>query len=129
MGGHPSGIFANRPRVHVLVVDDDQAIRTSVAEILRDAGYTTAEAEDGLAALELMRVTDVGVLVTDVEMPRLDGLGLLNALDDPPPVVLMSAQPRVVDARGVRAVFSYLQKPVKPLVLLDAVVRAGPWPG
>ncbi|MHB8680878.1 MAG: response regulator [Acidimicrobiales bacterium] len=111
--------------VDVLVVDDDDAVRSSVADILRLAGYTTAEAEDGLVALEILRSTKVGVLVLDIRMPRLDGFGVLDALADPPPVILMSAYSREDDPRGATAsVFWYLKKPLQPRTLLEAVQKA-----
>lgn len=111
--------------VDVLVVEDDAGIRTSFAAILRGAGYKVAEAEDGLVALEQLRSRRVGAVVLDVLMPGLDGLDLLDKLDDPPPVVLVTAHdydPEVMARRS--KVSLYLQKPVPPANLLEAVAQA-----
>jgi CheY-like chemotaxis protein len=109
--------------VDVLVVDDDEDVRTSVAEILRRADHTVAEAENGAVALTCLEDMDVAVLVVDVRMPRLDGLSLLQTLDDPPPTVLISAYFVDDDVRqrlGPK-VAAYLRKPFRPEHLLAAV--------
>ncbi|MHB8439510.1 MAG: response regulator, partial [Acidimicrobiales bacterium] len=53
----------------VLVVDDHEAIRTSVAELLRSAGYEVMEAENGARALELLGEHTFGAMVLDLRMP------------------------------------------------------------
>ncbi|MHB8328537.1 MAG: response regulator [Acidimicrobiales bacterium] len=113
------------PAVDVLVVDDDESIRTSFAEIISSNGYSTMEAEDGVVALELLSILDIGVVVLDVRMPRLDGLSLLEMIDDPPPVVLVTAASFEESGRGgVSKILWYLQKPVDPAHLLDAIASA-----
>ena len=63
----------------LLVVDDNIVIRTLVVRGLRDAGFKEVhEAEDGLAAKEFLSGHSVDVVITDVMMPRLDGLGLIR---------------------------------------------------
>ena len=64
----------------VLVADDNRVVRRLVSARLRDAGYRVAEASDGVAALAEFEREPVPVVVTDLNMPRLDGLGLLAAL-------------------------------------------------
>jgi CheY-like chemotaxis protein len=108
----------------VLVVDDNDAVRGSFAEVLRTAGYEVKEAEDGFAALEWLRSTDMGAIFLDVYMPGLGGLELLDVLDDPPPVALLTEHeydPEVISRRSKVAMF--LQKPVPPAVLLAAAAR------
>ena len=61
----------------VLVVDDSALVRSFVAAHLRRAGYVVLEAKDGAEALELFKSQPVQVVITDVGMPRLGGLGLL----------------------------------------------------
>jgi CheY-like chemotaxis protein len=111
----------------VLVVDDEEAVRTSVAEILRGVGYEVIEADNGERALEMLGAhDDVAVVVLDVRMPRLDGIGVLDALDQPPAVILLSAHtvsPEVRD-RLAGKVVSFLEKPVAPRRLLDEVAMA-----
>ncbi|HZU79295.1 MAG TPA: response regulator [Acidimicrobiales bacterium] len=110
----------------VAVADDDLGVRTTVAEILRADGYEVLEAEDGLVALAVLREHDVAVLILDIRMPHLDGIGVLDALEAPPAVLVVSAF--TVDvatrARIGAKVFRFLRKPVAPLVLLQAVAEA-----
>src|SRR5579884_358730 len=112
--------------VVVAVADDDLGVRTTVAEILRADGYEVLEAEDGLVALAVLREHDVAVLILDIRMPHLDGIGVLDALEAPPAVLVVSAF--TVDvatrARIGAKVFRFLRKPVAPLVLLQAVAEA-----
>jgi CheY-like chemotaxis protein len=110
--------------VDVLVVDDDEAVRSSLAEILRWNGMSTAEAVDGLDALAHLETSQVGVVVLDVRMPRLGGLQLLDRLDDPPPVVLVTGELRdeEINARESK-IASFLKKPVAPLELVATVGR------
>ncbi len=110
----------------VLVVDDEEPIRTSVAEILRAAGYSVVEAEDGQAALELLKSGSVSVILVDIRMPRRTGIEVLQALDSPPQVILMSAfRFEGADKQSVgHKVFSHLMKPVAPRQLLDEVGAA-----
>jgi CheY-like chemotaxis protein len=110
----------------VLVVDDEEPIRTSVAEILRSAGYSVAVAVDGQDALEQLESGSVSVLLLDIRMPRRTGIEVLQALDSPPNVILMSAYRfEGEDKRSVgHKVFSHLMKPVAPRQLLDEVKAA-----
>ena len=66
---------------HILVVDDDQAIRESLRLLLEAEGYQVAEASNGVAALDILHtsVTPLVVLL-DLRMPRLDGEGVLRAV-------------------------------------------------
>lgn len=65
----------------VLIVDDDEGIRETIRFALEDAGYTIAEASDGLAALKQLRAgRDRMVVLLDLMMPGLDGAGLLGAV-------------------------------------------------
>lgn len=67
--------------MRVLVVDDDTAIRETIRFALEDAGYSVAEAVDGLAALKQLRAgSDRMVVLLDLMMPGLDGAGILGAV-------------------------------------------------
>jgi DNA-binding NtrC family response regulator len=114
-----------RDGIDVLVVDDDEAVRTSSAAILRDARWHVEEASNGLVALEFLRAKPVGAVVLDLKMPVLDGFGLLDQLENPPAVVLVTAHlydPEVIARR--EKVFMYLRKPASPSDLLQTVARA-----
>lgn len=68
---------------HVLVVDDDEAIREVVRDILEEAGYRVWEAPDGAPALERLRQHPQGMVVLlDLNMPGVDGLAVLRAVAD-----------------------------------------------
>jgi class 3 adenylate cyclase len=65
----------------ILVTDDSEAARTVIVLLLRQLGYTNVvEAEDGEAALDLLRHQPFDLLLLDIEMPRLDGIGVLEVL-------------------------------------------------
>jgi CheY-like chemotaxis protein len=110
----------------VLVVDDEEALRTSVADILRSAGYSVMEAEDGQVALDVLESKQVAVVVLDQRMPRRTGIEVLRSLPSPPAVILLSAHRIDNDDRALvgEKVFSYLTKPVAPLRLLKEVAAA-----
>ena len=104
----------------LLVVDDSPDIRTFVARVLADLG-TVVEAEDGAAALDVARDLVPDLVVSDLMMPRLDGLGLIEALRRDPaldhiPVVMLTAKAGDESRLdGLRAgVDDYLAKPFQP---------------
>jgi CheY-like chemotaxis protein len=106
----------------VLVVDDDRDVRRSCAEVLRTAGYRVIEAEDGLAALGHLESSEVDAVLLDVFMPGLDGLSVLDHIEDPPPVALLTAHAYDDEIMVRRSKVSvYIQKPIAPLALIEAV--------
>src|SRR5579863_1042339 len=110
-------------RADVLVVDDEADVRRSMCEILRTSGFSVSEAEDGAVAFGLLRENRYGMVLLDIRMPRLDGVSLIEALVELPPVVVHSAFSLSAEERqrlGVKVV-RYLHKPVSPQELLSAV--------
>lgn len=70
----PSGPDLPVPKTTVLVVDDEEAVRSLVVRILTDAGYQVLTAADGYEALQLLvRVDQVDLLLTDLRMPGMNG--------------------------------------------------------
>jgi CheY-like chemotaxis protein len=110
----------------VLVVDDEEAVRASVADVIRTVGYTVIESSDGEDALRLLSTMRFHAIVLDLHMPRLGGVALLSALPKPPPVVVLSGYELEEESRRQvgRAIVTYLRKPVPPRVLLDALADA-----
>ena len=70
--------MSTAPAASVLVVDDEEGVRSFLAEALELSGYDVAEAEDGQAALEALSRRSFHVLITDLTMPRVDGMTLLR---------------------------------------------------
>jgi CheY-like chemotaxis protein len=77
----PSTPPTARPRkADLLLVDDSAVVRTRLRRLFQPAGYSLALAADGEAALTLLAEGRYGLLITDLEMPRLDGMGLIRAV-------------------------------------------------
>src|SRR5712675_1134647 len=79
----------------VLIVEDEENERTGLAELVQAWGYRTDTAKDGLDALEKVLAWSPGIVVTDLKMPRMDGMELLERLAEqsqPIAVVLLTAQ-------------------------------------
>jgi FixJ family two-component response regulator len=115
----------------VLIVDDDEDVRTFLGRTLRRRGYTVEEARDGAEGLASARQSCPDLVITDMAMPRLDGLGLLKALKqaapDLPVIVLTGhgSLENVLQSMREGALFDYLMKPLPDLALLEvAVLRA-----
>jgi CheY-like chemotaxis protein len=107
----------------VLVVDDDDAVRELVAEVLMLAGYAVEQAADGLAALDAVARLRPDLVVSDLRMPGLDGAALARRLRRgraPVPVVLLTAYDGASPVRGVQR----LTKPFDLDDLLAAVAQA-----
>ena len=113
----------------ILVVDDDVLIRSLVADWLASAGYSVRDAEHGMAALIMLRAEPARLLITDMQMPCLDGQQTLTVLrrEFPElPVIAMSGQFRsglgltgeMALQLGARKV---LAKPFARVDLLDLV--------
>ena len=78
----------------VLVVDDNSSMRTLLVHALRRCGWQTEEAADGWEALTRLTREQFTIVVTDIHMPRMDGLALLRAIRSlarPMPVVVQTA--------------------------------------
>jgi DNA-binding NtrC family response regulator len=112
----------------VLVVDDENAVRRFAVRVLEREGYIVLEARDGVDALELLRKdASVGVVVSDIVMPRLNGVELMQALASSHPdlpVILMSGYATsALSDMGIAAPCSILVKPFPPERLLEEVRR------
>jgi two-component system response regulator HydG len=113
----------------VLVVDDDSANLDSVCRIFQKEGVATLSARDGQEALELLRRPEVGVVVTDLMMPGVDGQALLKASRAMRPeveVVLMTAYATVETAVNAmrEGAYDFVTKPLKRHSLVKAVQKA-----
>ncbi|MEO0515161.1 MAG: response regulator, partial [Planctomycetota bacterium] len=100
----------------VLVVDDKQMMRDSVGATLQRAGYTVVAASNGEVALRMVAKHRPAAVVTDLKMPEMDGLELLQRhaqSDDQLPVFIMTAYGSINDAVSAMkaGAFDFVQKP------------------
>jgi|HubBroStandDraft_1064217.scaffolds.fasta_scaffold26048_4 CheY-like chemotaxis protein len=125
--GHPMsgskenvGAAASSPG-RILVVDDEEALIRVIARSLRAAGSEVATASDGMRAVDLVANAPFDAIVSDIDMPRMNGIQFLQNLrqrDADVPVVLMTGNPNVESA--VQAVaHGALQYLIKPLDLAE----------
>jgi CheY-like chemotaxis protein len=113
----------------VLLVEDDALLRSLLEQALVDAGYPVCTAADGQQALVIARTLGgrIGLVVTDILMPEMDGIelaGHLADLDPAPPVLFISGF--VSDRRRIPG--PLLEKPFRAGQLLDRVARMLPLP-
>jgi type IV pilus assembly protein PilB len=115
--------------VRVLVGDDDPQMRRLIRGVLQRDGFEVKEAADGLDALELAQQGGVDLVILDVDMPRLDGLGVLEELRAQVktaclPVIMLTAQHGETEEKALDlGAHDYLTKPVQTRSLV-ARVRA-----
>lgn len=76
----PSAQSASSSQVRVLTVDDSASMRALLRAALTSSGFEVEQAEDGQEALEWLATNEVDVVLTDINMPRLDGFGLIEKL-------------------------------------------------
>jgi DNA-binding NtrC family response regulator len=101
----------------VLIVDDEEPARTGVAELVASWGYRTEMAKDGLEALDKVITWSPSIVVTDLAMPRMDGMELIQRLAEQPQelkVVVVTANTEIsaaVEAMKMGA-YDYITKPL-----------------
>ncbi len=116
----------------ILTVDDSRTIRDMLMITLSGAGYDVVQAEDGVEALERLRNTTPDAIVTDINMPRMDGFQLIEQVRKHTPhratpilVLTTESEPdRKARAKEAGAT-GWIVKPFNPDKLLDALRRVG----
>jgi UDP-3-O-acyl N-acetylglucosamine deacetylase len=113
----------------ILVVDDEDDVRESVREVLRDEGYRVVDTADGTQVLELIRQERPELVLLDIWMPQVDGIGLLKDIKSQEPelnVVMVSGHGNIHTAVTATkfGAFDFLEKPVSLEGLLLTVQRA-----
>ncbi len=109
---------------HVLIVDDEREILTSLEDVLHDEGYRVERAESGETALQLVRTETPDVVLVDVWMPGIDGIKTLQAVKESNAdieVVLMSGHGNIETAVAATKLgaFNFIEKPLS----IDTVLR------
>jgi two-component system response regulator HydG len=120
---------ATASKARILVVDDEPGARTGLERLLRQEGHDVDTADDGLAALDCAAEHPPDLVVTDLDMPKMDGIELLRMLrqQDPDlPVIVVTASDDVTNAVvAMRAgAADYLTKPIDFDTLVVAIERA-----
>lgn len=114
----------------IMIVDDSATLRQVVGIALRGAGYDVLEGSDGKDALSKLRGQKVHLIVSDVNMPNMDGISFVKAVKQLPayrftPVVMLtteSQQEKKMEGQAAGAK-AWLLKPFKPEQLLNAVQK------
>ena len=116
-------------QMRVAIVDDEQDMRQSISQWLALSGFTTEIYADGQEALAAIGPDFPGVVITDIRMPNLDGMGLLKrlvALDSTIPVIMITGHgdvPIAVEAMRLGA-FDFLEKPFNPEKMMALAEKA-----
>jgi CheY-like chemotaxis protein/anti-sigma regulatory factor (Ser/Thr protein kinase) len=111
----------------ILVVEDDPHLTEIITQVLDLSGHSVITAVDGVEALEKLRQEEFDLMLTDVRMPRMDGLELLRRLPTelphPPKVVVMTADdtPETLLRALREQAYQYISKPFDPEQLLQLV--------
>jgi len=114
----------------IMTVDDSASVRQMVTFTLRGAGYDVVEAVDGRDALSKLNGGPVHMIVTDLNMPNLDGIGLIRQVRSNPshkfvPIIMLtteSQEARKMEGKSAGAT-GWIVKPFKPEQLLNVVKK------
>jgi len=114
----------------IMTVDDSASMRQMVSFTLKDAGYEVVEAVDGVDALEKAKGKSVNLVVTDVNMPRMDGIALIAELRTLPsykftPILMLTTESGADKKQAGKAAGAtgWIVKPFNPDQLLATVKR------
>ncbi len=110
----------------ILIADDERTVLLLIQRLLNANGYETAEAANGLAALELFQTQFFDLIITDLRMPRMDGMTFLhevNKLEPTIPIIILTAYTPTENADEImkNCTSVYMAKPFKADDLLNTV--------
>lgn len=113
----------------ILVVDDELNMRLVLAAMLKKEGYEVTAAANGLEALKVLKQEEMDVVITDLKMPKLDGMGLLSQIMDhhaATPVIIITAHGTVATAVDAlkKGAFDYITKPFEQDDLKNVISKA-----
>jgi CheY-like chemotaxis protein len=117
------------PNRHILVVEDDRALRHVLSALLTEAGHHVESAADGPEALTLMYDHPFDIVLLDVGLPSMSGLDVLaraRALDAPPIAIMMTADDtsELLLEAVRRQAYRYIRKPFPPSAIVDVINEA-----
>ncbi len=115
--------------VNVLMVDDELVVLEAFVDILEDEGYTMFMADSGDKAVDILRANPIDIVVTDINMPEMDGLELLSIIhemDANIPVIMATAYSSIESTveSMKRGASNYLIKPIKVELLRSVLAEA-----
>ncbi len=115
--------------VSVLVVDDEDTIRRFITEALKEEGYRVFAAANALDAVEFLRKNDVALVISDINMPGMDGFELKLKADEvrkrPVPFIFLTADASRANASNAEALgaVAFLSKPIRSLTVFYGLVQ------
>ena len=118
----------NQKKIKILLVDDEKDLVDAVRSLLEERGYTIDYANDGIAALEIIKKDPPDLILLDIVMPNMDGITLLKKLKEKDetkdiPIIMLT----VKDGQANRnlglssGAYEYISKPYDSLVLLRQI--------
>ncbi len=114
----------------ILAVDDSKTILSIVVQTLESAGYETLQAEDGIQGLEVLEGSAPDLIITDINMPRLDGFGFIERIRRseryraiPILVLTTESDPQKRERARKAGATGWIVKPFEAAKLVDAVGR------
>jgi len=114
----------------VLTIDDSRTMREMLNMALVQAGYRVLQAVDGVEGLEVLRAEGADVVITDINMPRLDGFGVIEGVRADPshratPILVLTTESDATKKERARAAGAtgWIVKPFNPTKLVDAIRR------
>lgn len=112
----------------IMTVEDSTSLREMITFTLGEAGYDVAEAEDGLDALDKLQGFPVDLVITDLNMPRMNGIELTRELRSSPaykfvPIVFLTTESQLQKKQAAKeaGATGWIVKPFKPEQLLQVV--------
>jgi two-component system, OmpR family, response regulator VanR len=109
----------------ILIVDDEKEIRDLINIYLKNDGYNTILAEDGLQALDILMTKDIQLVILDIMMPKMDGIQACMKIreDKNMPIIMLSAKSQDMDKINglITGADDYMTKPFNPLELTARV--------
>ncbi len=114
----------------IMIVDDSNAIRQSLAFTLKSVGYEVVEASNGVDALKIMKEHSIGLFISDINMPEMDGITLLKKIKEDKdynhtPVIMLTTEASgdMINEGKEAGAKAWMIKPFQPDQLIDAVKK------
>jgi len=114
----------------ILVVDDSNTLRKSIEFVLSESGYKVIEACDGLDGLDKLDIHDIQLILTDVNMPNLDGIGFIEKIREHPihkfvPIIVLTteSQGSMMEKGKTAGATGWIVKPFKGEELVKVIKK------